>query len=256
MSKRDDVNKLYKPSQMIGTICKLLFWSNIVFSASGLFSKGMTLEVLSVLQIALAVAFVALSLIDDGVCWYSAECERRKNSIQEAFDIRLTENETEGYYNNTYSPSVLKYSVNTFESCFFSKNIAAKMLVQSAAKSLIALIILIAVGWVIADGSVLLIVTQAIFSAYIVEDTVLLAIYTNRMNKLYDVIYAMLITEGIHQERQIPILLMYCVEYESIKAHYKVRLDSKVFSKLNHDLSNQWNVILSRIDTTLLEPRI
>lgn len=118
------------------------------------------------------MAFVAVSLIDDGLYWYSAESERRKNNFQTAFGIKFSELETEEYYNNNLSPSVLKYAVNTFESNYFSKFIASKMLFKSAIKSLVAVIVLISAGWLIADKSILLVISQAIFSAYIVEDTV------------------------------------------------------------------------------------
>lgn len=204
-------------------------------------------------SVALAITFFAVSLIDDGLYWYNAESERRKNSLQTAFGIRFSELETDGYYNNEISPSILKYAVNTFESNYFSKFIASKMLLRSAIKSLIAVIVLISVGWVIEDGSILLVMSQAIFSAYIVEDTVLLAIYAARLNKLYDNAYSMLITSGIQKYQQMPILLLYCVEYESIKAHYKVRLDSKLFNKYNRELSEKWKNIVSKIQVEIPE---
>lgn len=219
MSKRDDINELYVSSQKLGEFCKIVFWFNCALAIANLFLSGLLLETLTAFQIILSMAFVAVSLIDDGLYWYSAESERRKNNFQTAFGIKFSELETEEYYNNNLSPSVLKYAVNTFESNYFSKFIASKMLFKSAIKSLVAVIVLISAGWLIADKSILLVISQAIFSAYIVEDTFLLAIYTNRLNKLYDSIYSMLVTDGIHKSQQIPILLLYSVEYESVKAH-------------------------------------
>ena len=217
MSKRDDINVLYVPSQKLEVFCKIIFWINCILTVVNMCLSGLLLKISTVLQIALAITFFAVSLIDDGLYWYNAESERRKNSLQTAFGIRFSELETDGYYNNEISPSILKYAVNTFESNYFSKFIASKMLLRSAIKSLIAVIVLISVGWVIEDGSILLVMSQAIFSAYIVEDTVLLAIYAARLNKLYDNAYSMLITSGIQKYQQMPILLLYCVEYESIK---------------------------------------
>ena len=247
MSKRDDINVLYVPSQKLEVFCKIIFWINCILTVVNMCLSGLLLKISTVLQIALAITFFAVSLIGDGLYWYNAESERRKNSLQTAFGIRFSELETDGYYNNEISPSILKYAVNTFESNYFSKFIASKMLLRSAIKSLIAVIVLISVGWVIEDGSILLVMSQAIFSAYIVEDTVLLAIYAARLNKLYDNAYSMLITSGIQKYQQMPILLLYCVEYESIKAHYKVRLDSKLFNKYNRELSEKWKNIVSKI---------
>lgn len=157
--------------------------------------------------------------------------------------------ETDGYYNNSVPPSMIKYATNTFESVYFSKFIASKMLIYSLVKSLLAIIVLISVSWIIANGNILLIIAQAVFSAYIVEDTVYLTIYVNRLNALYDSIYTALITTGVHSSQKMPILLSFCTEYECIKAHYKIRLDSKIFIKYNHELSEKWNTISTHITT-------
>lgn len=232
------------PSQKLGEFCAVTFWLNCALSIINMFVHG---NIMAVLQIALALGFVSASVIDNGVFWYNAENERRKSSIQTAFEIRLSELETDGYYNNTVSPSMIKYSTNTFESNYFSKFIASKMLKCSVFKSILAVTVLISVGWLIADGSILLIISQTIFSAYIVEGTVYLVIYVNRLNVLYDKTYTLLVTTGIHTSKQIPILLSYCIEYECIKAHYKIRLDSRIFKKYNHELSKKWNGIYDKI---------
>lgn len=251
MSRRDDVNKLYKPSLKLGEVCKVLFWANCVLSVVSLFVAGVFFDALSIFQIASALAFVAVSLADDGLFWYNAEKERRKNNLQNAFAIRFSDLETDGYYNNSISPSMIKYALNTFESNYFSKFIASKMLIKSAVKTLIAIVLLISVGWVIGDGSILLIASQAVFSAYIFEDTVLLAIYTGRLEKIYAIAYSELVTIGVSRKQQVVLLLYYCIEYESIKAHYKVRLDSKIFQKYNHELSEKWERIVSDVNISI-----
>lgn len=258
MSRRDDVSRLYALSLKLGDICKLLFWVNCALSVVSLFVAGRFFNVLSILQIASAVAFVAISLADDGLFWYDAEKERRKNNIQNAFAVRLSDLETDEYYNNLISPSMIKYALNTFEGNYFSKFIASKMLIKSAVKTLIAIILLISAGWVIGDGSILLIASQAVFSAYILEDTVLLAIYKGRLEKIYDIAYSEFITIGVSKKQQVVLLLYYCIEYESIKAHYKVKLDSKIFKKCNGELSDAWDKIVSNvnIDISTEETRI
>lgn len=113
MSKRDDINVLYVPSQKLEVFCKIIFWINCILTVVNMCLSGLLLKISTVLQIALAITFFAVSLIDDGLYWYNAESERRKNSLQTAFGIRFSELETDGYYNNEISPSILKYAVNT-----------------------------------------------------------------------------------------------------------------------------------------------
>lgn len=47
------------------------------------------------------------------------------------------------------------------------------------------------------------------------------------------------------KHRRRPWLLAYIMEYEAVKAYYKVRLDSKVFNKCNTELSQKRQDILS-----------
>ena len=47
------------------------------------------------------------------------------------------------------------------------------------------------------------------------------------------------------KHRRWPWFLAYIMEYEAVKAHYKVRLDSKVFNKCNTELSQKWQDMLS-----------
>lgn len=247
MSKRDDVDLLYSRSKTMAALCKYLFWGNCIIALTATICSGQLNAVLTYIQIIGALLYLILKSLDDGLFWYHAEMARRKNSIQVAFNVSLSELETEGYYNNHVEPSVVKYALNTFEGNYFSKFIAGKMLGKSAFMSLVSIIVLIVTGWFISSGDILLAMTQAIFSAYVIEDTLMLTIYKLKMDKLYDEAYSTLVTIGVKDEKQMVWLLAYAVEYEAIKAHYKVRLDSTIFNTYNDELSQKWDAIQQKI---------
>lgn len=247
MSKRDDVDLLYSRSKTMAALCKYLFWGNCIIALTATICSGQLNAVLTYIQIIGALLYVILKSLDDGLFWYHAEMARRKNSIQVAFNVSLSELETEGYYNNHVEPSVVKYALNTFEGNYFSKFIAGKMLGKSAFLSLVSIIVLIVTGWFISSGDILLAMTQAIFSAYVIEDTLMLTIYKLKMDKLYDEAYSTLVTIGVKDEKQMVWLLAYAVEYEAIKAHYRVRLDSTIFNTYNDELSQKWDAIQQKI---------
>ena len=184
MSKSTSVNSLYTTSQNIDAWCQSLFWINCVIALVTTFSGGVVKEVLLGIQIIGALLYVAMSSIDDGLFWYNAEMARRKNNIQTAYNVQLTELETEQCYNNSIEPSLLKYATNTFESNFYSKFIAGKMLSKSALMALLAVVGLVVSGWVVSNGEALVTITQAVFSAYVIEDTIMLAVYKIRMDHL------------------------------------------------------------------------
>jgi hypothetical protein len=249
VNKRDDVDLLYGHTKILAEVCKYLFWGNCIISLVATLSNGKLHLVLTYIQIIGALLFVISKSVDDGLLWYNAEMARRKNSIQVALNVPLAEIETKGYYNNELAPSLSKYALNTFESNYFSRFVAGKMLIKSAVMALLSVAALIVTGWLISDGDVLLIITQAVFSAYIIEDAVVLAIYKVRMDKLYEEAYSAFVTFGINEDNQKAWLLAYAVEYEAIKAHYKVRIDSKIFKKHNDELSRKWDIIRQKIMT-------
>lgn len=247
MSKRDDINSLYIRTNVLDKACKVMFYGNVSASLLSTVVPDQFHELLQIIQIITVITYVILKCVDDGVFWYAAEMERRKNNIQTAFDLRLSEMETDGYYNNDMKPSVLKYATNTFESNYFSKFLAGKMLWTSALKALLAVVVLIVSCCLISTGDILLIIAEAIFSAYVVEETIMLALYKLRLDQLYNEAYAEFVTLGVKTRKQKIWLLSYAVEYEAVKAHFKVRLDSKLFTKYNDELSRSWDNLKKKI---------
>ncbi len=245
MSRRDDVNRLYKAPGILDWIEKALFFIDVIASVVTLYSNPMAVSVAIIIQIVSALFYFLSSVIDDGYFWYEAEKARRKNSIENGFGTRLSELETEEYYNNLSKVSLEKYALNALESNMFSKKIAGKMILWSCIKSVIAIAVLVVACRFLPDSEFLLIIAQTAFSSYVLIDTVQLVFYKLRMENLYKEGYTALITPGIKGKGKNAVLLAYSVEYEAIKAHYKIRLDEKIFKKNNDRLSEQWNHVLS-----------
>ena len=93
------------------------------------------------------------------------------------------------------------------------------------------------------------VVIQSIFSVSIIIETIYLITFLCRIDKLYDAMYSILVTMGNteNQATQNILLLFYVLEYETIKAHYKIHLDSKIFNKINDKLSEEWLAICKKI---------
>lgn len=246
MSRRDDVSKLYRPSKKLEKARFSLFCADIVMSLVALVITSGSRYITAVLVV-IAFLYMAFTILDDGVLWYTAENARRKNNIQEAFHITLSRFETDGYYNNSISEPNLVYAVNTFESCFFTKELSERMLWKAYVKILASIAVVFIACVVINDNDVLLIIAQAAFSAFVIEDAISLILFVQRIRKLYDLAYHEFITVGISKTEQKVWLRYFCVEYESIKAHYKIRLDENLFDKLNGTLSEEWNKIQEEI---------
>ncbi len=214
MSRRDDISKYYDISSIADTISTWTFWINIILSIIVLFLQSYPVVSSVLMKVIIILSFVCpiISVIDDSFWWYDAESKRRKSCIKDAFGVDTIEENVEEYYNNSFSPSYNKYVLNTFENTFFSKYIAQKMLIPSAIYSLISFIL----------------------------------VYKKRLDNLYNDFYNILVTIGVNDAKQKVLILANIVEYESIKAHYKIRLSTKVFTKLNPSLSTEWSNMVSR----------
>ena len=67
------------------------------------------------------------------------------------------------------------------------------------------------------------------------------------MDKLYNLFYTEFVTVGVSKQKQQYLLLSHVIEYEAVKAHYKVRLESNWFNKHNEQLSRKWEEIKTKI---------
>lgn len=249
MSKRDDINELYRPSKYLEKVCIVLFWSNVLLSVWATIDAGFIHGILSILLVIIAFLYMIITVLDDGLFWYRAERERRKNALQDAFGIPLSEYKTDEYYNNEIKDSELSYAANLFESCYFTKEISRKMLLASIIKSLVSIIVLFVACRFISNDDILLIIAQTIFSASVMEETVRLNIFVYRISALFDNVFHEFVTVGITKKDQRAWLRWFCVEYECIKAHYRIRLDESIFNKINPSISKKWEIISSQIKT-------
>lgn len=248
MSRRDDVMGLYRPSEILEKIEKVFFCLDIVVALVALISNETISSIAIVVQIVVALLYFVSNTIDDGCFWYEAEKQRRKNGIQNGLGMRLSEYDTEEYYNNNLPHSLEKYGMNILESNYFSKIIAGKMLLKVGAYALGAVVALVIACRFVSDGNVLLLIAQTTFSTCVLVDFVMLLLYKIRLEALYIEAYNVFIL-GSRTHINQAWIISYVVEYEAIKAHYKIRLDQKIFNKMNGELSAKWQDIVShRVD--------
>lgn len=246
MGKKDAINAMYNSSNHAELICMGLFVINVICS---ILSAVITEceRAFSIVLIVVSVLYVLVSIFDQGILRYNAEKARRRDSIQNAFGANLSTYHSEGYYNNALPLSEFKYAVNLFESNYFTKEISSKMFPFQIVKSVVAIITFILTLLFIKSGSVMVAMTQSIFSSAIVISTIMFFIYHARMKQLFNEAYKAFITLGITKDDEKVWLKYYCLEYESIKAHYGVRLCTHIFNKNQVMLDEKWEEILKML---------
>lgn len=250
MSKRDDLNEKYKKSNVSNRIYNSIFYLMIVISIITLFlnRESVYIKILIIFQIVLPTILIIIKIVDDNWFWYDAESLRRKDSIANGFNKNIQIEKTDGYYNNRFKPSVYRYGINIFESSFFTYKIAEKMIIKSILKAIISVVVFISTIILFKNEQNILVIFQIISSFNIISDTLGLIFYYFRLKNLYEMEYRFFVTENNTDDA---LIYSYILEYESIKAYYKVRLDSKIFNRNNPKLSEEWDEIEKSIDITM-----
>ena len=253
MNRRDDLDRLYKQSNVLQHMAQAFFYVNMIAGVTAPFlpDEDIFLRIVGIVQGVSAFLFLALALLDDCFCWYEAEAARREKDVENAFGVSLGELTTEGYYNNSLPTSLGKFALNAMESTYFSENIAQKMLPKVLIKALLAITVMIVSAFAVTDLSFLIIIVQAAFTAYFIGDAVQLLRYKGLVKSLFDSLYMLFITSGITTKEQETAAFMAALEYEAVKAHFKIRLDSKVFKANNEMLSVKWNDMLEHVRVPL-----
>lgn len=246
MSELYEVAELYERSNRLDRLCNWLFGANCAVTVLVLWPSCAQAFVVY-LQVATAILHVVLCLANACSLRYDAESANRRHLIEDAFGVDITNMRSVGYYNNHFGNSLERYVADAFESSFFTMNVSGSMIPASVAKSLCACLLLVFLLMLKPTEISLSDASQAVFSAYLVEDTVFLVALHCKVKRIYERFYETMISNGVSQRKQLAILLSNAQEYECAKAYFKVKLDSDRFKQMNTRLSREWEDIEKRV---------
>ena len=245
---KDDIKELFAKTNFVNSFCIWIFWINVAIALlSCAFERHSYEYNITTLQILLLVVYIGATTLNNKWLLYNAEAARRRNAVENAFQIYMSEKSAIGYYNNEIRDPLQKYAVNLFESCFFSKNIVREMRKKAILKLFAVLLFCICAFRNIHDSRAILIVIETAFSAVVFSDLISVLFYFDKLTKIYNNMYEHMITIKTSLKERTAFLLYDIVEYEAVKAHYNVLLDEEIYNKFNDSLSKEWNNILTQI---------
>ena len=249
----DELERYYKPVEHCETWTTRLFWVSAVLSFIVLYSKWIPWnsvhDIPAVLFSVSVILHLVFSLYNKFYLLPVAEAKRRKQLLSDSFDVPLTPEQTQAYYNNPLAPSVQRLGANVLENSFFAKSVCGKMAVRERVKVLIYFTAwLVAAFWRNTPLGFLIVVTQTIFSGEIIARLVSLEVLRHRNEELYDELYR----EFLHKiDFQSPVgmasILDAFATYEAVKAAAGIKQSSKIFKELNPTLTSEWNTICDRL---------
>ncbi len=249
----DGLERYYRPIEICEKWVVGLFWTSAVLSVVVLYRQWIPYntarDVPAVLFAASVVIHLVLSLYNRFHLIPEAETKRRKQLLSNSFDIPLTPERTHAYYNNPLSPSIAKLGANVLENSFFAKSVCGDMAFRERIKVLIYFTAwLLAVFWRNTSLDVLIIVTQTVFAGEIIDKLISLEVLRRRNEVLFDELYhEFLHNVDFQSATGIACIIDAFATYEAAKAAASLKQSTKIFNKLNPNLTREWTDICDRL---------
>lgn len=247
-SRVDEVSRYYDPAVKIELTGKYLFALIAIISLLMPYANKLDASAQNYLQavfISIVAVYFTLAQIPRFYLVPRAERMRRKQLLSNSFGTALSLDMTSLYYNNAYSPSLIRLGANVMENSFFSKEVSGKMLIKSRfVTGAYAIAWLIAITLKHNNLEVLISITQLVFSAEIIAQWMNLEFLHFRYERIFEQLHAHFLHEiGEESHRAVATIIDAFVEYEAAKSSAGLLLSSKIFFKLNPMLTARWDQI-------------
>jgi hypothetical protein len=179
--------------------------------------------------------------------WPRAEDSRRKDLFTDAFDVPLTANPSEEYYNSSQPPGLRRMLASVMESSFFTAKITGTMLTWQRTKILVYFgLWIVAVMNRAADIGTLAIIVQALFSEQIFSKHIRLEWLQRRSEAIYSKAHSLFLQKSSTKHFMACSLEILC-EYETAKASASIVLSSRIFNRDNPEITAQWDAVRSKL---------
>jgi len=249
----DGLERYYKPLELLETISSVLFYVSAFLSIAVLYSQMILWEKYRDVPLFLFSPIVVLHLVLTLYTKYHqiplAEGKRRKQLLSDSFEVPLTPEPTQAYYNNPLPPSIQRLGASVLENSFFAKSICGRMAVKERIRVLIYFIVwMIAVFWRSTPLGILVVVTQTVFSGEVLARLINIEVLRHRNEDLFEELYH----EFLHKVDFTSSTGTACIldafaTYESAKAAASIKQSTRVFKALNPSLTCEWNEICLKL---------
>lgn len=178
-----------------------------------------------------------------------AQSGRVADFISNAFSVPLVSSPSRGYYNTSAEEPFLRMGASVLENALFTKAILRRML--SYERALICIYVFVwlwAVFYRATDIEILAVASQVLFSEQILSRWIRMEWLRSRAERLYDDLYALIQSTTNFASKEFRARVVDgLIRYETSKAQAGLSLSTRVFNKLNSDLSCQWSVISAQL---------
>ena len=184
-------------------------------------------------------------LLEEGRIFLRKEFEHGSHSLGSKF----LDKQVKGYYSNDsleYGP--FKMLVNCGENCFFTLNIAKKMIPSVILKNVIAGIGFLIVAYVgIRDNLIAIPILQILLSALFFTEMIHHFNFIAKLSQIYERIQE-LFRNKVKKDTMLQEAVLIFLDYETTLAYNKAPLSDSVYKAENKRLTEEWEEIKRRYE--------
>ena len=198
------------------------------------------------------ISFYITDIVTEVFLYPATARLRRIGFIDNSLGARFLNQESKNYFTNeALKPGLYKLSVNCFENCYFTYNIAKEMTLGVVTKSVIFSVVFLTTAYIGLRGNILALpILQILLSTLFLTELIHHLTFVSRLRILkekFELHFNDTIkSKSKRNDPQHPILLL--LEYETTLAFNKAPLSDKVYRSLKTKLSAEWENIKKRYE--------
>lgn len=234
----------YKRSECCNKRATFFLLVASIIIAAGLLLPGCIINhsnwyYMKVIQILSVVAYQSFTLAST-ILNFRGRKVKINDLVDNAFGSNHSDKHSVGYYDNDdANEGIVRYYLNSAESCFFSMRETEYMQKTVYSKSAL-LLILIGCALFSRNTDFILAIFQITILFTIIISTVKFVVVLNELHRLFDRMDTALKKKG-NKQQVLTDAINYSLEYETIIAWFSTKLPDSVYLANNKSLTLEWN---------------
>lgn len=206
-------------------------------------------NIVNPLYFIIIIAYYILDVYTETFLYPATARKRRKGFIDNSLGSKFLEKSVKGYYtNDSLEIGPYKMIVNCGENCYFTMNIAKKMIPQILIKNVFCAMLFIFFAYLgVKDNLVAIPVLQILLSSLFLTELVHHINFIAKLNQLFER-FKEEFSRGSNGDEVLQKAVLLFLDYETILAYNKAPLSDSVYRQLNKKLSEEWEDIKRRYD--------
>lgn len=247
MERIDTIDDYFSPATKANKWSSYLFWFSVLCSFSVFFTENNT-----ILNTGINIVFIIINITYFIISnWVSlsllreAQSKRRVHLLSNALGVKLDDEQTQRYYNNTQKESIIRLGINSFENTLFTLRVTEEM-VKTERIKVVSYILLFALLMLINGINInfISIIAQTVFTTGLIVNGIKLEILRSSCKQLFNEFRQVFLNNGTKNNKKVSaLLLQHVFQYETTVAGMGILTSEKVFKRINAKVTLEWENI-------------